>query len=147
MSELEGQINIDVAPKKHQRHHSHSKKRKSSKKVTNLRRIIIFSALACIIYFCVFFVFFAKGDYHNNDGFLKSDFNYVLSYMLVIAYIINISAVVKSFFFGKELSAKFNKYRFLSVLITLVLFLFLFLTLVNKEQHSTNEFMIEDANE
>ena len=119
----------------------HRKKIKKSKKVTRLRQIIIATALYCLIYLVVFFIYFAAGDNSNKDGFLRSDINRVFTYLLTVAYILNIAALGKSFFLDRKLASQFYPYRILGVFLTLVLIAFFVVKIVDYEQTATNEFM------
>ena len=119
----------------------HRKRIKKSKKVTRLRQIIIATALYCVGYLILFFIYFAAGDNENKDGFLRSDINRILTYILSVAYILNIAALGKSFFLDKKLASSFYPYRILGVFLTLIIVAFFIVKIVDYEQSTTNEFM------
>ncbi len=119
----------------------HKRRIKKSKKVTQLRRIIIVTATYCLAYFILYFVCFAAGDNENKDGFLQSDFNRILAYLLPVAYLLNLAALGKSFFLDRKLASSFYPFRILGVFLTLVFLAFFIVQLVSYEQNATNEFM------
>lgn len=119
----------------------HKKRIKKSKKVTRLRQIILVTAFYCIAYLVLFFVYFAAGDNSNKEGFLRGDVNRIMSYLLFVAYVLNIAALGKSFFLDKKLASSFYPYRILGVFLTLIIVAFFIVKVVDYEQSATNEFM------
>lgn len=124
----------------------HRKRIKKSKKVKRLKQIIISTAIYCIVYLAIFFVYFAAGDNNNKDGFLRSDINRILSYLIPVAYVLNIAALGKSFFLDRKLSTQFYPYRVLGIFLTLIFIAFFIVKITDYEQTNTNEFMKAEIN-
>jgi len=106
-----------------------------------LRQIIIVTAVYCVAYLILFFVYFAAGDTANKDGFLHGDINRILTYLLIVAYLLNIAALGKSFFLDRKLATSFYPYRVVGIFLTLIIIAFFVAQVVVYEQSTTNEFM------
>lgn len=119
----------------------HRKRIRRSKKVTRLRQIIIATALYCFAYLIIFFITFASGGAEKSDSFLHTDINRIMSYLLFVAYFLNLAAIGKSFFLDRKLASNFYPFRVMSIFLTLIIIAFFVARVVVYEQSTTNEFM------
>ena len=97
--------------------HTRSRRRsRGNSSVRQIKRLLNGSGGVCILYIIVYAVIYGRGD---PSGFLRSDLNFVMYFIIGLAYVIYVAGAIKSYMLSDKYKMSFKWYWVLGVVLTL----------------------------
>lgn len=105
---------------------SHRKRKsKTNRTVKQLQRVLLSSGGICTLYLIAYAMLYGSGDADNPTGFLQSNLNHTLHFIIGVCYVIYVAGMIRSYSMSSQYKNRFKWFWIAGGILTIVFLLLL----------------------